>query len=133
MPEDIKLPPWPTAYDLHGTGPKVGVRYLTKDEAEAYTRAAVLADREARQQWTSVETKLPGEQGCDSEEVLCFLNGHCSLTDFDCRAGGGWGIRLGYYDAERGMFRIHGRPDAAVTHWQPLPAPPADAQRAKEK
>ena len=42
-------------------------------------------DKKAEQrvaEWVSVETQLPGEQGFDSEEVLCFLNGHCSITDF---------------------------------------------------
>jgi len=82
------------------------------------------ADDELRQ-WISVDDRLPGEQGNDSEEVLCFLNGHCNLTDMECRCGGGWGIRLGYYDAEKGMFRVFGRPNQFVTHWMPLPKPPA--------
>lgn len=75
--------------------------------------------------WVSVDDRLPGEQGNDSEEILCFLNGHCNLTDMECRCGGGWGIRLGYYDAEKGMFRVFGRPNQFVTHWMPLPKPPA--------
>lgn len=82
------------------------------------------ADDELRQ-WISVDDRLPGEQGNDSEEILCFLNGHCNLTDMECRCGGGWGIRLGYYDAEKGMFRVFGRPNQFVTHWMPLPKPPA--------
>lgn len=75
--------------------------------------------------WVSVTDKLPGEQGCDSEEVLCFLSGHCELHDMECRKGAGWGIRLGFYDAERFSFRCGGRPTTEVTHWRPLPAPPS--------
>lgn len=74
--------------------------------------------------WISVSERLPGEQGHDSEEVICFLNGHCGLLDSECRQGGGWGIRLGYYDSDLRVFRVHGRPDRFVTHWQPLPPPP---------
>ena len=83
-------------------------------------------------EWVSVEDRLPGEQGHDSEEVLCFINGHCGLTDFECRNGGAWGIRLGYYDAERGGFRVHGRLEGQVTHWLPLPQPPVAAARSEE-
>jgi len=74
--------------------------------------------------WIPVSERLPGDQGHDSEEVLCFLNGHCSLLDNECRQGGGWGIRLGYYDADIGTFRVFGRPESHVTHWMPLPASP---------
>ena len=74
--------------------------------------------------WIPVGERLPGDQGHDSEEVLCFLNGHCSLLDNECRQGGGWGVRLGYYDADIGTFRVFGRPESHVTHWMPLPAAP---------
>lgn len=74
--------------------------------------------------WIPVSERLPGDQGHDSEEVLCFLNGHCSRLDDECRQGGGWGIRLGYYDADIGTFRVFGRPKSHVTHWMPLPAAP---------
>ncbi|MGI2036385.1 DUF551 domain-containing protein [Rhizobium panacihumi] len=78
--------------------------------------------------WIDVNDRLPGEQGHDSEEVSVFLNGHCGLLDNEKRNGGGWGYRTGWYDAERGCFRVHGRPDSFVTHWQPLPAPPATTE-----
>jgi hypothetical protein len=42
----------------------------------------------------------------------------------ECRKGHGWGIRLGYYDADIGCFRVHGRPNHSVTHWQALPEKP---------
>jgi hypothetical protein len=74
--------------------------------------------------WIPVSERLPGDQGHDSEEVLCFLNGHCSLLDNERRQGGGWGNRLGYYDADIGTFRVFGRPESHVTHWMPLPAAP---------
>lgn len=78
--------------------------------------------------WIDVNDRLPGEQGHDSEEVSVFLNGHCGLLDNEKRNGGGWGYRTGWYDAERGCFRVHGCPDSFVTHWQPLPAPPATTE-----
>lgn len=73
--------------------------------------------------WISVSDRLPGEQGKDSENVLCFLNGHCDLHDMECRKGGGWGIRIGFYDAEKQCFRAGGIA-REVTHWHPLPASP---------
>lgn len=75
-------------------------------------------------EWISVEDKLPGEQGCDSATVLVFLMGHCELLDAECRQGKGWGWQLGFYDADRGCFYVHGRPEYAVTHWQALPTKP---------
>ena len=75
--------------------------------------------------WIRVEDQLPGEQGHDSDDVLVFLMGHCRLTDMDCRRGRGWGIRIGFYDADISAFRVYGMPEHAVTHWQPMPdAPP---------
>lgn len=74
--------------------------------------------------WVPVEDQLPGEQVFDSAEVLVFLMGHCEITDMECRKGHGWGIRLGYYDADIGCFRVHGRPNHSVTHWQALPEKP---------
>lgn len=82
------------------------------------------AAKEQQAGWVSVDERLPGEQGQDSEEVMVFINGHCALTDFECRQGGAWGIRLGYFDAERQLFRVHGRPDSSVTHWMKLPEAP---------
>ncbi|WP_262027130.1 DUF551 domain-containing protein [Microvirga sp. Mcv34] len=74
--------------------------------------------------WIDVNDRLPGEQGQDSEDVLCFLNGHCGLLDYDARDGGGWGIRLGFYDAGKGQFRCGGQLTWEVTHWMALPSPP---------
>ncbi|WP_414707836.1 DUF551 domain-containing protein [Pseudomonas sp. UBA6562] len=76
--------------------------------------------------WLRVEDQLPGEQGHDSGDVLVFLMGNCSLTDMKCRHGRGWGVRIGFYDADIRAFRVHGRPEHAVTHWQPLPSPPTE-------
>lgn len=76
--------------------------------------------------WLRVEEQLPGEQGHDSGDVLVFLMGHCALTDMECRQGHAWGIRIGFYDADIGAFRVYGRPEHAVTHWQSLPSPPTE-------
>jgi hypothetical protein len=75
-------------------------------------------------EWIKCSERLPGDQGQDSEEVMCFINGHCGLTDSKCRNGGAWGIRLGFYDADIRRFRIFGKAESQVTHWQPLPEPP---------
>nr|WP_301302409.1 DUF551 domain-containing protein [Methylorubrum extorquens] len=74
--------------------------------------------------WISVEDRLPGEQGCDSEDVYVFINGHCDILDSECRQGGAWGDRSGFYDAEKRCFRVHGRLEPQVTHWMPKPKPP---------
>ena len=92
---------------------------------EAAPSPAGMAEDEG---WISVSERLPGEQGQDSEEVLVFLSGHCAMTDMACRQGAGWGHRFGFFDAERQCFRTHGRPDASVTHWRPLPTPPASTE-----
>lgn len=102
------------------------------DAADMATAAAQgFRDGAAKEQqagWVSVDERLPGEQGQDSEEVMLFINGHCKLTDMECRQGGAWGLRLGYFDADRQAFRVHGRPEPHVTHWrQEPPAPPIPA------
>jgi hypothetical protein len=63
----------------------------------------------------------------DERQVLVFLNGHVDLGDMDGRAGGGHGIRLGYFDHDRGFWRVHGQRDQHVTHWMELPAAPVIA------
>lgn len=82
-------------------------------------------------EWVDVNDGLPGEQGCDSEDVLLFLNGHCWMLDHEARNGGGWGIRMGFYDDENGCFRVGGRPCDDVTHWMVLPAAPTPAARGE--
>lgn len=102
---------------------------INRLQTEAYAEGR--KDEREAHEWIDCDERLPGEQGQDSAEVMLFVNGHCALTDFECRAGGAWGIRLGFYDAERGYFRVHGRPEAQVTHWMPLPdAPTTPASKA---
>lgn len=89
--------------------------------------ASAASGMTAQDNWISVSERLPGEQGNDSEYVAVFLNGHCVSWDTEKRAGGGWGYKTGFFDAELGCFRVHGRPERFVTHWQPLPTPPTSA------
>lgn len=89
-----------------------------------------LAEAREMNGWIDVTERLPGERGSDSDDVAVFLNGHCGLLDHEARQGGGWGYRTGFYDAGRQCFRVHGQLDRFVTHWQPLPEPPATAIRA---
>jgi hypothetical protein len=77
--------------------------------------------------WIACSERLPGEQGHDSEDVAVFLNGYCGTSDHEKRQGGAWGFRTGYYDAEKGYWRVGGRAESFVTHWQPLPKPPQTA------
>lgn len=81
--------------------------------------------------WIDVSDRLPGEQGCDSEDVLLFLNGNCWLLDHEARNGGGWGIRMGFYDSGKGSFRAGGRLTGEVTHWMELPSAPTPAARGE--
>ncbi|HDR8927272.1 TPA: hypothetical protein QDA78_003699 [Burkholderia vietnamiensis] len=63
----------------------------------------------------------------DEREVMVFLNGDCALCDWDGRKGGGWGIRLGFYDHNKRYWRVHGCREDFVTHWRDLPDGPATA------
>lgn len=76
----------------------------------------VLATREGRQQWRPIETAP------DDQEVLL------GWTEWD----GAWKAEVGMASWGWRTDRVsnvsrHGR----ATHWMPLPAPPADAQRTK--
>jgi hypothetical protein len=58
---------------------------------------------------------------------MVFLNGDCALCDWDGRKGGGWGIRLGFYDHDKRYWRVHGCREEFVTHWKDLPDGPETA------
>ncbi len=79
-----------------------------------------------------------GSLPSDEREVLVFLNGHVGIHDADGRNGGGWGLRLGWFDNDRRFWRVGGQSESHVTHWMDEPlapplltstptAPPADA------
>lgn len=120
---DPVLPPCPKALVYHDMMP-----CFMWPEMQDYARAAVLADREGRQQWISVEDRLPNTD----EIVLVLVPGaRYQQVALDCwrmqrEAPLSWSsatieIGMGWDDHEFDE----------VTHWMPLPAPPADAQRAK--
>lgn len=137
MPESVQVPKRPTqamrdVMDSEGWAWEdllAAAEAITEDEhailATPHTEAVRMSEA-----WISVDERLPGEQGCDSEDVMLFINGHCEITDMECRQGGAWGLRLGYFDAEKQAFRVHGRPESFVTHWQPLPPPPVEQATA---
>lgn len=82
-------------------------------------------------EWTPAVNEDGGRDVPDSErEVLVFLNGHVDIGDHAGRQGGGWGIRLGFFDHDRRCWRVGGRPEHFVTHWMELPAPPPREARA---
>lgn len=67
------------------------------------------------------------EQGADPDnerEVLVFLNGHVGIMDQAGRRGGGWGLRLGWFDHDKNCWRVHGAYERHVTHWMEIPPPP---------
>ncbi|MFN6189741.1 MAG: DUF551 domain-containing protein [Planctomycetia bacterium] len=65
--------------------------------------------------WIPVDERLPEE----SVEVLAFADGR--------RCNAEW-WRSGWWHACQGFERRGGRILKRVTHWMPLPAPPADAK-----
>ena len=106
---------------------------MTRENLKRSLWASVEAFLEAdNSEWTPVifwhdkeegdyEQQLPG----DDREVLVFLNGHCGINDMETRAGGGWGIRMGWFDHEKGYWRVGSYENRGfVTHWKDLPPPP---------
>lgn len=75
--------------------------------------------------WIEASEELPP----DSAVVLVFCNGYCESTDAEGRNGGAWGIRTGWYDYSDGQWYL--KQNWPVTHWMPLPPPPATAQPNK--
>jgi hypothetical protein len=73
--------------------------------------------------WIDASKDVPG----DEREVIVFLNGHCGLLDDEARKGGGWGIRLGWYDHDKRAWYVHGQKEHFVTHWQDEPSSPRTA------
>ena len=79
-------------------------------------------------QWEQVVDEDGNDNLPDSErQVMVFLCGDRKLLDTrpDDAA---WGLNLGYYDFDKGYWRVHGRPERYVTHWRELPPFPSDAQ-----
>ncbi|KVQ35713.1 hypothetical protein WK03_35180 [Burkholderia cepacia] len=91
--------------------------------AKTQARSMVGTPESPLDDWTDASVVVPD----DEREVIVFLNGHCTLNDWDGRKGGGWGIRLGFYDHERRYWRVHGCRENFVTHWQDEPAAPPTA------
>jgi hypothetical protein len=78
--------------------------------------------------WIDASKDVPG----DEREVIVFLNGHCGLFDDETRKGGGWGVRLGWYDHDRRAWYVHGQREHFVTHWQDEPISPRTAAQSGE-
>jgi hypothetical protein len=76
--------------------------------------------------WIDASKDVPG----DEREVIVFLNGHCGLLDDEARKGGGWGIRLGWYDHDKRAWYVHGQKEHFVTHWQDEPSSPRTAAQS---
>lgn len=74
------------------------------------------------QRWIEVEDELPP----NAQSVLVFYNGYCGMLDLKARAGGSWGPMIGRYDQYEAQWYPRG--NWPVTHWMPLPPPPATAQ-----
>jgi hypothetical protein len=92
--------------------------------AKEQSRALIGTPAAPKEGWTDADVEVPN----DEREVIVFLNGHCGLLDNEARKGGGWGIRLGFYDHEKRFWRVHGTRESFVTHWQDAPAAPLSAK-----
>lgn len=61
----------------------------------------------------------------DGHNVLAMLNGYCDIHDMEGRQGGPHGIMKGWYDAEKGFWRVGSYENRGfVTHWHELPPEP---------
>lgn len=86
--------------------------------------------RSAEESWVPVcHINEDGEEDYNvpdsGRQVLVFLNGHCGQGDMEARNGGGWGVRLGFYDHDKQAWRAGGLSEGQhVTHWKDLPPPP---------
>lgn len=103
--------------------------------AEALLPALLTVARQAAPAWRpAYEGEPPDELQAtppdNDRRVLVFRNGHVELHDIAGRNGGAWGLDLGWYDHDRGFWRVHGRPDHHVTHWMELPPDPPRAAAA---
>ena len=89
-------------------------------------RELAAAARNASQKWQSVldedgNPNLPD----DERNVFLFLNGNVDIKDTAGRQGGGWGLRTGFYDKDKFLWRTGSRvEDFHVTHWMDQPPPP---------
>ena len=97
--------------------------------AEALFPALLRVARQAAPAWRRAREGEPPDEPWatppdDDRRVLVFRNGHVDIGDVKGRKGGAWGLELGWYDHDRGYWRVHGRPDDDVTHWMELPADP---------
>jgi hypothetical protein len=102
------------------------------DALAAVDTLATLARQAAREWVPSAVKDGPEEDGRrnvppDERQVLVFLNGHVTLDDDKGRNGGGHGIRMGWFDHDRGFWRVGGSRESDVTHWMELPADPVIA------
>lgn len=102
----------------------------TIESARAAFEALSLLARQAAREWIPAMVKDDPEEDyrpnspTDDRKVLVFLNGHVALTDHVGRCGGAHGIDFGWYDHDDGFWRVGGRPNNHVTHWQDVPAAP---------
>lgn len=97
----------------------------------AVAELAIMA-RRAAPEWIpavvlpSAEDESEPNPPDDSRAVLVFINGDVTIDDSAGRAGGGWGVRLGFYDHDKRRWRAGGQGyDNHVTHWMEMPAAPA--------
>ena len=106
--------------------------------AEALFPQLLLVARQAAPNWRAAHEGEPPEEPWatppdDERKVLVFINGHVGLHDMEGRKGGAWGIAIGWYEHERGFWRVHGRAEYHVTHWMELPAAPTPAARGESE
>lgn len=93
-------------------------------KAMAFEMDARIAELEAAQTWVSVDKRLPDDE---DNGVIAWTNNASDYSSFN--------FDLAFYHKQFGWLMAteweHG--DPTVTHWMPLPPPPATGSKAMEK
>lgn len=104
---------------------------ITAALQEAESRILTAMQGAGSEGWISVEDEdgNPNLPTTD-RELLVFLCGDRGLAD-PRPSDAGYGLRLGWFDTDKGRWRVNGQLCRYVTHWRECPDRPAASIKAK--